>query len=131
MQTLPYVVVTNSHISHVYELYYRAFEKFRRFSEIKTVEDNDEYCKLLKETLREHLTVIPRLTSGVLEVQGLMEPEETDILMTTLLRSVGMPIAEIVSENTQLTVSLTAHISPRNCGAAHRADRHIPLILGL
>lgn len=87
MQTLPYVVVTNSHIAHVYELYYKAFERFRRVSEIKSLEDNDHYCKIVQETLREHATVIPRLAIGVLEIQGLMKPEETDKFITTLLRS--------------------------------------------
>ena len=88
MQTLPYVVVTNSHLSHVYELYYKAFERFRRVPEIKSIEDNDRFCKVLKETLKDHLTVIPKLAMGVLEVQGLMKPEATDKFMTTLLRSV-------------------------------------------
>ncbi|KAI9880922.1 MAG: hypothetical protein M1830_009990 [Pleopsidium flavum] len=87
MQTLPYVVVTNPHMSHVYELYYKAFETLRRVREIKTVEDNDSYCKIISSTLREHLTVIPRLAMGVLECQDLMRPEEMDKLMNTLLRS--------------------------------------------
>ncbi|KAJ9659447.1 putative protein kinase [Coniosporium apollinis] len=87
MQTLPYIVVTNPHISHVYELYYKAFDRLRRIPEIKTVDDNDRYCKIITETLREHLSVIPRLAMGVLEIQGLMKPEDTDKFMTTLLRS--------------------------------------------
>ncbi|KAF2140341.1 uncharacterized protein K452DRAFT_299694 [Aplosporella prunicola CBS 121167] len=87
MQTLPYAVVTNPHLSHVYELYYRAFERYRRVPEIKTLEDNDHLCQIIKETVNEHLTVIPRLAIGVLEVQGSMKPEETDKFMTTLLRS--------------------------------------------
>lgn len=49
MQTLPYVVVTNPHMSHVYELYYKAFETLRRVQEIKTVDDNDRYCKIITE----------------------------------------------------------------------------------
>jgi hypothetical protein len=88
MQTLPYVVVTNPHISHVYELYYKAFEMLRRFPEIRTVKDNDLYCNLISQTLREHLTVIPRLAMGVLECQDLMEPRAMDKFMNTLLRSV-------------------------------------------
>lgn len=88
MQTLPYVVVTNPHMSHVYELYYKAFETLRRVREIKTVEDNDAYCKVISNTLREHLTVIPRLAMGVLECQDLMKPEDMDKFMNTLLRSV-------------------------------------------
>lgn len=87
LQKLPYVVVTNPHISHVYELYYKAFEKLRRVREIKTVEDNDRYCTVISETLREHLTVIPRLAMGVLECQNLMRPEDMDNFMNTLLRS--------------------------------------------
>ena len=60
MQTLPYVVVTNKNISHVYELYYKAFEKLRKVKEITTVEENEAYCKIINSTLEEHLTVIPR-----------------------------------------------------------------------
>jgi len=89
MQTLPYVVLRNQHLAHVYELYYKAFERFRRVHEVQTLDDNDRFCKILKETLREHLTVIPRLTIGVLEVQGSMKPEQTDNFMNTLLRSVS------------------------------------------
>lgn len=90
LQKLPYVVVTNSHISHVYELYYKAFETLRRVREIKTVEDNDRYCTLISTTLREHLTVIPRLAMGVLECQNLMRREDMDEFMNTLLRSVRL-----------------------------------------
>ncbi|KAK3047933.1 hypothetical protein LTS18_013042 [Coniosporium uncinatum] len=87
MQKLPYVVVTNSHLSHVYELYYKAFDKFRKVSEIKTVDDNDRWCNILRETLNDHLTAIPRLVRGILEVQGTMKPEETDKFTTTMLKS--------------------------------------------
>ena len=75
-------------MSHVYDLYYKAFEKLRRVREIKTTEENEDYCKIISETLQEHLTVIPRLAMGVLECQDLMRPEEIDRLMNTLLRSV-------------------------------------------
>ncbi|KZZ98033.1 Branched-chain alpha-ketoacid dehydrogenase kinase/Pyruvate dehydrogenase kinase [Ascosphaera apis ARSEF 7405] len=67
MQKLPYVVVTNPRLSHVYELYYTAFERLRKVPEIKTLDDNDHYCEVLKKTLREHLTAIPSLMMGVLE----------------------------------------------------------------
>lgn len=87
MQTLPFVVVTNPHMSHVYDLYYKAFETLRRVREIKSVEDNEQYCKAVSETLQEHLTVIPRLAMGVLECQDLIRPEEMDKFMNTLLRS--------------------------------------------
>ncbi|RYN36754.1 hypothetical protein AA0112_g4439 [Alternaria arborescens] len=87
IQTLPYVVVANPHLAHVYESYLRAFERFRRIPEIKSLDDNEKYCKVLEETLTEHASVIPRLAIGVLEVRGLMKAEETDKFMTTMLRS--------------------------------------------
>lgn len=87
MQTLPFVVVANPHISHVYELYYKAFETLRRVPEIRTVEDNDRYCTVIGQTLQEHLTVIPKLAMGVIECQEMMRPEQLDKLMNTLLRS--------------------------------------------
>lgn len=92
MQKLPYVVVSNPHISLVYELYYKAFERFRQVPEIRTLEDNDRYCDILRETLKEHLAVIPNLAMGVLECQGLVEPDEMDRFMNTMLRSVSISV---------------------------------------
>ncbi|KAJ4316257.1 Protein Kinase of PDH [Neodidymelliopsis sp. IMI 364377] len=87
IQTLPYVVVANPHLAHVYESYLRAFERFRRVPEIRSLEDNDRYCKVLEETLKEHATVIPRLAIGVLEVGNLMKPDEIDKFISTMLRA--------------------------------------------
>lgn len=97
----------NEHLTHVYELYYAAFEKLRKVPEIKTLEDNDKFCvshlyyldirltdsivqSVMKECLTDHLTVIPRLAMGVLEIQESVPSEDCDRLMTTLLRAVGI-----------------------------------------
>ncbi len=88
MQRLPYVVVTNRHISDVYELYYTAFDTFRRVKEIKTLEDNDKFCSIIASMLRAHLSVIPNLAMGILECNGLMPTAELDRFMNTILRSV-------------------------------------------
>ncbi|KAI0964981.1 branched-chain alpha-ketoacid dehydrogenase [Xylaria arbuscula] len=87
MQRLPYVVVTNRHISDVYELYYTAFDTFRRVKEIKTLEDNDNFCSIIAGMLRAHLSVIPKLAMGILECNGLMPAAELDRFMNTILRS--------------------------------------------
>lgn len=81
-------VVTNPHMSDVYELYYKAFETFRRVREIKTLDDNEEFCKKLNQTLRAHLTIIPKLAMGVLETRDLINQETMDNFMNTILRSV-------------------------------------------
>jgi pyruvate dehydrogenase kinase 2/3/4 len=110
IQTLPYVVVANPHLAHVYESYLRAFERFRRVPEIKSLEDNEKYCKVLEETLTEHATVIPRLAIGVLEVRGLMKAEETDKFMTTMLRSVCSRWCRYMA----MLIDI-AHLATRHC----------------
>ncbi|KAK5120896.1 hypothetical protein LTR85_005963 [Meristemomyces frigidus] len=87
MQTLPYSALTNQHISHVYELYYTAFEHLQKVPEVRTLNDNDRFCDVLKMCLKEHLSVIPRLAMGILEIQDSVSGDECDRFMTTLLRS--------------------------------------------
>lgn len=88
MQKLPYVVVTNPHLSIVYELYYKAFETLRRVPVIKNVEENDAYCKTISGTLKEHLAVIPNLVIGVLECQDQVQPETMEDFIDNMLRAV-------------------------------------------
>ncbi|KAI9664185.1 MAG: hypothetical protein M1831_002364 [Alyxoria varia] len=87
LQTLPYVVITNPHMNHVYNLYEQGFDRFRRIPDIKTVEDNNILCKEVHRSLREHLSVIPRLIMGVLETRHLVSSEKIDGLLNTLLKS--------------------------------------------
>lgn len=86
-QRLPYYALTNDHISYVYELYYSAFERLRKVTEVRTLDDNEKFCSVLNHVLNEHLPVIPRLAMGVLEIQDIIGPDACDRFMTTLLRS--------------------------------------------
>ena len=126
IQTLPYVVVANPHLAHVYESYLQAFERFRRVPEIRSVEDNDRYCKVLEETLKEHATVIPRLAIGVLEVRNLMKSDETDKFMNTMLRAVCYSSCSDVG-----SLTLAAHIAARHCRAASCPHRDVQLTVAL
>jgi len=87
MQRLPYVVVTNPHLSLVYELYYQSFENFRRLPVIRTLEENDEFCKVISDNLKEHLAVIPNLVVGVLECQDLVSGDTMDQFVQAMLRA--------------------------------------------
>jgi pyruvate dehydrogenase kinase 2/3/4 len=87
MQQLPYVVTTNQHINDVYNLYYTAFDTFRKFKEIKTLEDNDALCESISHHLKGHLTVIPKLAMGIQECRGLLDPQALDKFMNTILKS--------------------------------------------
>ncbi|KAL2439722.1 [Pyruvate dehydrogenase (acetyl-transferring)] kinase 2, mitochondrial [Exophiala dermatitidis] len=87
MQRLPYVVVTNPHLSLVYELYYKSFESFRRVPVIRNLEENDEFCKVISDNLKEHLAVIPNLVMGVLECQDHVSPDKLDHFVQAMLRA--------------------------------------------
>jgi Mitochondrial branched-chain alpha-ketoacid dehydrogenase kinase len=116
MQKLPYVVVTNPHLSLVYELYYKSFESFRRVPEIKSVEDNDLYCKVIGENLKEHLAVIPNLVMGVLECRDLVQPDVMDDFIHAMLRAVSQSSTEKGFSHTDWNV--IAHLSTCYCRAA-------------
>ncbi|ERS95624.1 protein kinase PKP2 [Sporothrix schenckii 1099-18] len=87
IQQLPYAVVSNPHISAVYELYYNAFDMFRKVKEIKTLDDNDVLCDVIGQTLQAHLPVIPKLAMGILECSDLMPARDLDKFMNTILRA--------------------------------------------
>ncbi|KAK9469684.1 branched-chain alpha-ketoacid dehydrogenase kinase [Lipomyces arxii] len=87
MQSLPYVIVRNTHISSVYELYYDSFNAIRRFPIIKTMEDNARFCDVLGELLTFHTAVIPHLVMGVIECADEIEQSRMDKFMDSMLRS--------------------------------------------
>ncbi|KAK9362835.1 branched-chain alpha-ketoacid dehydrogenase [Lipomyces starkeyi] len=87
MQSLPYSIVRNNHISYVYELYYHSFNTIRRFPIIKTVEDNHRFCDVLRELLVHHTAVIPHLVMGVIECSDMIESKRMDNFMESMLRS--------------------------------------------
>lgn len=91
MQTLPYCVVANSNFNEVYELYYEAFDKFRRIPEIRTLDDNDSFCEVISDMLKKHLSVIPKLAMGILETSAdeMLPAKELDGFMNAILRSVS------------------------------------------
>lgn len=95
MQTLPYCVVANSHFNEVYELYYEAFDRFRRVPEVRSLEDNDSFCEVISDMLMKHLSVIPKLAMGILETSadGMLPAKELDGFMNAILRSVRQPVA--------------------------------------
>jgi len=89
IQLLPYHFVVNPHIKTVYNLYYDAFDAFSRVAPIRTLEDNDRFCETITRMLQSHLSVIPKLALGVLQSAELVDADELDSFMNTILRSVS------------------------------------------
>ncbi|KAJ3555829.1 hypothetical protein NM688_g2360 [Phlebia brevispora] len=87
MQTLPYVVVTQEGLAKVYELYWSAFEKFRRYPQINTLAENQAFCTFLRGLLHEHATVIPNLSLGLSLSSPYLAPDRLDSFMRRMLVS--------------------------------------------
>ncbi|CAG8829592.1 9544_t:CDS:1, partial [Racocetra persica] len=86
-QNLPFIVGTNPHLAKVYDLYWFAFEKLRKFPPIRSIEENNEWCKTIKGLLKDHLVVIPQLAMGIMECSEHLSGEQIDRFMNTMLRS--------------------------------------------
>ncbi|CAL1700654.1 unnamed protein product [Somion occarium] len=87
LQALPYVVVTQEGVAKVYELYWSAFEKFRRYPQINTLAENDAFCQFLRGLLNEHAVVIPNLSLGLSLSSPYLAPERLDAFMRRMLVS--------------------------------------------
>lgn len=113
MQKMPYSVISNQYLCEVYEQYYRAFDRFRKFPQAHTLEDNDNFCDMLQELLEEHLTIIPKLVMGAIECsqQGVIDSERLDAFMSSMLRS---RISRRVIAEQHLSLSSTFKAGKRN-----------------
>ncbi|KAA8908093.1 hypothetical protein TRICI_004844 [Trichomonascus ciferrii] len=107
MQVLPFAVVSNRHLCHVYEQYYKAFDLFRKFPVITSLEDNERFCKLLDDLLNQHLSVIPQLVMGAIEncLTDAIEPNRMDeFLFRALCSRISRRV--IAEQHLALTQSL-------------------------
>ena len=87
LQALPYVVVKQEWVAKVYELYWSAFEKLRKYPEVHSQEDNREFCKFLRGILDEHAPVIPWISLGLSLSSRHLVPEQLDAFMKRMLVS--------------------------------------------
>lgn len=67
LQHLPFAVMSHPRLQLIYHTYWRLFDTLRAVEEIRTLEDNTAFCKILTQLLRDGLIVIPELVVGVRE----------------------------------------------------------------
>ncbi|KAF9457009.1 branched-chain alpha-ketoacid dehydrogenase [Collybia nuda] len=87
LQALPYIVVTQEGVAKVYELYWSAFEKLRRYPPVTTLSDNEGFCRFLTDILDEHAPVIPSLSLGLSLSSPYLPPDQLDSFMRRMLIS--------------------------------------------
>ncbi|PBL02587.1 alpha-ketoacid dehydrogenase kinase [Armillaria gallica] len=87
LQALPYIVVTQEGVAKVYELYWSAFEKFRRYPVVTSLAENEKFCQFVAQLLNEHATVIPNLYLGLSLSSPYLAPDQLDSFMRRMLIS--------------------------------------------
>ncbi|KAF8716684.1 hypothetical protein AX14_012248 [Amanita brunnescens Koide BX004] len=87
LQSLPYVVVTQEGVAKVYELYWSAFEKIRRYPPITNLADNEAFCAFLNGLLNEHAVIIPNLSLGLTLSSPYLPPDQLDAFLRRMLVS--------------------------------------------
>ena len=86
-QKLPFIVGTNPRIEHAYSRYCDAFDSLRKLPPIDTLSSNTSFCQLLRSLLKEHMTVIPSLSGGMMECSRFVPPIQMDQFMNNMLRT--------------------------------------------
>ncbi|KAF7332237.1 Protein-serine/threonine kinase [Mycena kentingensis (nom. inval.)] len=120
MQTLPYIVVTQEGVAKVYELYWTAFDKFRQYPPITTLEENAAFCEFLANILREHWSVIPSLSLGLSLASPYLSSDALDSFMRRML--VSRISRRVLAEH---HIALSAAHSGQ---ASKHADPHVGII---
>ncbi|KAI0244834.1 putative protein kinase [Massospora cicadina] len=86
-QALPFKVGINPHVQATYQLYWDAFHRIKKVSQINTSEDNVAFCQLLEGVLQEHMVVISKLALGMAECSSYLPPNQIDDFMNKALMS--------------------------------------------
>ncbi|KAK7049499.1 putative protein kinase [Paramarasmius palmivorus] len=125
LQSLPYAVVTQEGMARVYELYWSAFEKFRRYPPIKDFKDNQEFCRFLTSILDEHAVVIPNLSLGLSLSSPYLPPEVLDSFMKRMLVS---RISRRVLAEHHIALSEAYIGQYSRSGRRHESEAHVGII---
>jgi len=91
LQVLPYIVVTNPHIREIYELYMDIFQRVRKWPEIKTMHDENEFTQMLDGMVGSSTKVLDLLQRGIVEarnkVAGQLEDEYLHKFLDSMISS--------------------------------------------
>jgi hypothetical protein len=91
-ESQPYCVISNPHFKHVYDQYNEAFDRLRTFPRIQSVDDEQDFTRMVEALVAEHIAVIPTLGKGLSEVKSYIPTDITPfmdrLLMTRISRRV-------------------------------------------
>lgn len=87
MQTMPYRIMGNPHLSNVYEYHVLSFELMRKSGTITTMEDNLRFCEESSRLLTMHTRIVVDIIGGVLELVKNGISKDDYVLLNALVKS--------------------------------------------
>ncbi|KAI1934291.1 hypothetical protein LOZ66_006000 [Ophidiomyces ophidiicola] len=89
LRNLPFIVVSNPHVSQIYNNYVHSLSTLLPYQKkkITTVEDEKKFTEIMAELVQTHTNTIPILARGFLECRKYINPEEVTAFLDEHLRA--------------------------------------------
>ncbi|KAL9102126.1 MAG: hypothetical protein Q9163_002687 [Psora crenata] len=130
LRNLPFIVVSNAHISRIYNNYVHSLSTLLPYHDrsIHTLEEEVQFTEVIADLVQTHSNTIPILARGFLECRKYISPEAVTKFLDEHLRArIGTRL--IAEQHIALHLSSQPHCcsSP---GGAHRQE-HTPTHIGV
>lgn len=90
MQKMPFRIMSNPHMTRVFEKYTTAFDRCRKFGKVKNMEDNSKFCLLIADLLDNHGNIVPDLIVGVKEIVRTSSHENDGVILDHFMKTMLM-----------------------------------------
>lgn len=118
LRNLPFIVVSNSNISSIYNNYLHSLSTLLPYNSktISTLEDEIRFTRVLSDLVETHSHTIPTLARGFLECRKYISPEAVTRFLNEHLRArIGTRL--IAEQHIALHLSSQPHQDPRSSAA--------------
>ncbi|KAF1808162.1 alpha-ketoacid dehydrogenase kinase [Eremomyces bilateralis CBS 781.70] len=123
LRNLPFIVVSNPHISKIHGNYVRSLTSLLPWAErdITTLEDEIRFTEVMADLVQTHADTISILARGFLEARKYISPKEVTRFLDEHLRArIGTRL--IAEQHIALHMSSRPHIDQPSSGTSSRSD---------
>ncbi|KLO17175.1 alpha-ketoacid dehydrogenase kinase [Schizopora paradoxa] len=87
LESLPFIVGTNPHVSRTLDAYRRSFEWLATYPAVRTLRDNADFATQLEHLVHSHANDIPTMAKGFQECYRYMTPGAINEFLDTAIRN--------------------------------------------
>ncbi|KAF8423050.1 putative mitochondrial pyruvate dehydrogenase kinase [Tirmania nivea] len=89
LRNLPFIIVSNPHISEIYNNYIYSLRSVLQFpsNHPTTLAEESQFTEMLKDIVKTHSNTIPTLAKGFIECKRYINPEEVESVLERHLRT--------------------------------------------